>query len=329
MTIESTGGGGTVQSTGGAASSTGGGSVASSTGGSVATSFSSTFTSSGNASVDFDWRRAMAGEDTQELSRLGRFAGPADVYRSWRELEKRMSSGQLTSRLPKDASPELVATWRRENGIPEKPTDYLGQIQFEDGLTIGEADKPVVDKLLSIAHAANMTPAQAKAGIEFMFDMEGERTQARETLDREVAKQTQDKLREKWPAGDYRANINAIEGLFATAPSITTGDGSKVPLKDFFIQARLPDGTPLGSSVEALEWLAYLARELNPAATVVPGTGVQQAKSIDDEINKFKTMMGNRNSEYWKGPKAKANQDRYKQLVEAREAVKKKEARAA
>lgn len=322
MTMQSTGGGG-ASSTGAAASSTGASmsSAASSTG--IATSMSSTFTSTGQASVDVDWRRVMAGEDAQELARLGRFASAADVYRSYRALEQRMSSGQLKSVLPKDAKPEEITAWRKENGVPEKPEDYLPLVQT-DGLVVGEEDKAVVGDLLKVAHANHMTPAQARAGVEFMYEMEGRRTEAQETKDRDIAKKTQDALRAKWPGGDYRANINAIESLFASAPSIPQADGSKVPLKDFVIQARMPDGTPLGSSPEALEWLAYISREINPAATVVPNAGTNQAQSIADEIGKFKKMMGNRNSEYWKGPQADANQKRYKQLLAAQEGMQKK-----
>lgn len=329
MTIQSTGG--AASSTGGAASSTGASmsSAASSTGSGVTTSMSSTFTSTGSASVDYDWRKAMAGEDQQEYARLGRFAGPADVFRSWREMERKMSSGQLRSVLPKDATAEQITAWRRENGIPEKPEDYMGQIQFDDGLTIGEEDKPVVNELLKMAHAAHLTPNQAKAGIQFMFDIEGKRTEERELKDRDIAKKTQDALRAKWPGADYRANMNAIESLFASAPSISMADGTKVPLKDFMIQARMPDGTPMGSSPEALEWLAYLSREINPAATVVPNAGSNQAQTIAEELGKLRKMMGNRQSEYWKGANADANQKRYKQLLEAQEGMKKKEARAA
>ena len=71
-----------------------------------------------------DWRTRLAGGDEKELKRLSRFASEADVYKAYRELEKKKSSGELKQALSKDATPEQIAEWRKENGIPETPDKY-------------------------------------------------------------------------------------------------------------------------------------------------------------------------------------------------------------
>jgi hypothetical protein len=54
--------------------------------------------------------------------------------------------------------------------------------------------------------------------------------------------------------------------------------------------------------------LAQLSRTVNPFATVVPTGGGDRMGSVDDEISKIQGMMGDRNSEYWKGPKDEKTQ---------------------
>lgn len=323
-TAASTGGGGTPSSTGGSGSST-----ASSTGGSATTfaSHGSTASSTGSTATPpwgETWRQHIAGQDAQELARLGRFDSPAAIYRSFRELENKLHGGLLKSTLRKDASQEEIQAWRKDAGIPLEAKDYWNHMQFDDGLVVGDEDKPIFEDFFAAAHKANMHPDQVKEAVRWYYDHEGKQTEARETKDLEIAKKTADVLRGVWPGAEYRANMNAIEGLMAQAPAINMPDGSKVPLKDVLMQARLPDGTPIGSSPEALQFLAHLAKEINPAATVVPAGTTNVVQSIDEELGKLKKMMGNKQSEYWKGPNAAANQARYKQLLEAKEAHAKK-----
>lgn len=326
-TMGSTGGAG-PSSTGGAAStgesqgSTAGssssmsmGSSAGSTAGSGSTMGSTgqgstyTATAGSTASINFKWnegwREAIAAGDPKMLARLGRFNSPEDMWRSYTALEARMSSGELKSALPKDATPEQLATWRKENGIPEKPTDY--ELKFANGTVIGEEDMPVVGKFLEIAHKNNLSNAQVKDTLEWYYTMAEAQTEEQATKDTTIAREAQDKLRAKWGT-EYRPNINSVHGLL---------DGAPAGLKDLILNGRLANGTPIGSSVEALEWLAGMSRQLNPVGTVVPAGTLNPGQHIAGELEKLTAMMGNRNSPYWKGDKAKEHQARYRELVEA------------
>jgi hypothetical protein len=96
-------------------------------------------------------------------------------------------------------------------------------------------------------------------------------------------------------------------------------DRAPAGVKDLLAGARLSDGTLLGSHAGALRWLSSLAREINPAATVVPGAGAGGAASIDDEIRGWETKMADKHSDYWAGPHADRNQSRLRELYRARE----------
>ena len=317
-------GGGAPNSTGGNVSTGMSGSSASSSGISMGSSQSSTgsagstmgstgsgstYTSSAGSTASFKWgdgwREAIAGGDAKILQRLGRFNSPEDMWRSYTALEARMSSGEFKSVLKADATDEEKAIWRKENGIPEKPTDY--DLKFENGTVIGEEDMPVVGKFLELAHKNNLTNAQVKDTLDWYYTMAEAQTEERATKDTAIAREAQDKLRDKW-GQEYRPNINSVHSLL---------DGAPAGLKDMILNGRLADGTPIGSSVQALEWLANMSRQLNPAGTVVPAGTANVGQAIASELEKLTAMMGNRNSEYWKGPKAEANQARYRELTDA------------
>jgi hypothetical protein len=68
--------------------------------------------------------------------------------------------------------------------------------------------------------------------------------------------------------------------------------------------------------------MAEAARKLNPAAHLIPA-GAEGVQGLEDEIAKWDKQMADKNSEYWKGPNAEKIQARYRDLVKAREAMKK------
>ena len=264
------------------------------------------------------WRKAIAGEDEKELKQLERYASPAEVWKKARALEQRMSSGELRSSLAKDATAEQVAAWRKENGIPEAPDKY--ELKLREGLVVGAEDKPIVDGFLKAVHAHNLTPIQASAAVDWYYDEQERQTEARANADRELAKKTEDELRMAWGA-DYRRNENMILGLLDTAPQ---------GIKDLIVGGRLADGTPIMASLGAKQFLAQLAREINPASTVVPGAGANVAGTIDDELAMWQKKMGDKSSDYWKGALDTAGETkgmkRVRELNEAKAQLERKRA---
>jgi hypothetical protein len=322
----STGGGGDASTGGGSAST--GGSVAS-TGGAYGASTAgstggggSTVTSTGGSTAAFSWgdgwRERLAGGDEKTLQRLGRFTDPDQIWKAYRELENRMHTGQLKPVLAKDAKPEEVAQWRKDMGIPEKPEGYTAP----EGLVIGDDQKDAITAFQATAHALNYTPQQYQDTLKWWYEAQDAQAEKQAENDAAVARATQDALRGEWQGHEYRANMNAVHSLLDKAPTVALEDGSKVPLKDLILGARLPNGIPIGSSPEALKWLAQVAREIDPAATVVPGVGANQPQAIADEINNLKVLMANKQSEYWKGPKAETHQARYRELIDAQAKLK-------
>ena len=117
----------------------------------------------------------------------------------------------------------------------------------------------------------------------------------------------EDELRAEY-GPDYRRNVTIANQLLDNAPE---------GVKDRLLAARGPDGTPLGNDPALIRWLVGLSRELNPITTVVPGSGTNAVQAVESEIAEMRKMMGDRTSEYWKGPKAAQLQARYRDLTTA------------
>jgi hypothetical protein len=249
-----------------------------------------------------DWRKNIAGDDEKSLKRLERFTDPKALFESYRALEKKLTSGELKqAKAPED--PEELKAWRKEAGIPETPDAYdLG------GLEIDKTDKPLVDAFLTAMHGKNATPELVSTALATYYDLKAQEIQQRQEADTAARDETMAELMAEW-GGDYKRNVSMVNGLVEMAP-----EGVRDQLKS----ARLGDGTPLFSSPDALRYFAHLAREINPAATVVP-TGSDPMRATEGRIKEIETLMADRRSEYWQGPKASQMQAEYRDLLTARQ----------
>lgn len=254
-----------------------------------------------------DWREKYAGEDPAALKRLQRYGSPKAALDALFNAQKKISSGELTKTPAKDAPPEEVAAWREANGIPTEASGY--DITLKDGLIPSEADKPIVDAFLQRAHETNMRPEQVKEALGFYFEEQERQLVEQHAYDIGVKEACEESLRAEWGA-DYKRNLMAVNELLSAVPG---------GVQDQLLNGRLADGTPIASSPEVIRWLTGLARELNPIATVVPGSGTNALAAVDSELGTLRKMMGDTKSEYWKGPNAAKMQARYRELTAAKQ----------
>lgn len=256
-----------------------------------------------------DWRDKLAKGDEKTRKRLDRFQSPGDVLRSWQELEKKLSSGDVKSKLPTEATPEQIAAYRRDNGIPEKPEGYLEKLP--NGLVIGDEDKPLVAAYLEKVHGKNADPAVVADTLDWYYAQQEQAAAARAEADKAYRTKSNDELRAEWGA-EYRGNLNSIMSFLDTAPQAEDG----TPLKSLLLGARLADGTALGDNPAALRWLARLANDANPAGFIAPGAGLSQIDGVKAEIASIEKTMREKPNVYFKD---EAMQARLRQLYDAEE----------
>lgn len=260
-----------------------------------------------------DWRAKLSKGDEKILKRLERYASPVAIAEALIHAQDRIAKG-LKPTLAPNATPEEVKEYRALVGVPDKPEDY--KIELKDGRVVGENDKALVGEFLKGMHAQNVPPAVVNAALNSYYEIQDAAIKKREDddLDQKIA--CTDQLREEYGV-EHKANMNAVHGLLVTAPE---------GLADQLFDARLPDGKLLFNSPEMVRWLVKMARDLNPAALVAPGSSANAAQTVGDELTTLKADMGNPDSDYHTGPKivkngikdtAKAH--RYRELLEAQE----------
>lgn len=254
-----------------------------------------------------DWRIKLAGEDKKLLAQLERYGSPVDLAKKIREQDALIAQGKHKTGLPKDATPEQIAAYRKENNIPEAADKY--DLTLPDGLVIGESDKPVVNNLLGTMHEANLNNDQVKAIMSAYYKNEKEFLQKRADDIAEKKIKNDDLLHQEW-GDDYRPNLNILGSLTKSFSQSTNAA---------LAGAVDSDGFPLLNNPSFIKDMVVMARTINPVDTVVGSGGGNQMSSVDDEIKQIEAKMGGTKEEraaYFKDEKMQA---RYRQLVEFKE----------
>lgn len=239
-----------------------------------------------------NWRQVMAGGDEKELKRLERMKTPADVYKSYREIEKIKSSFTPPPKAPTaESTPEEIKAYRDHYGVPEDHTKY--DLNFEDGTAIGDDVMPVLEGYLKYAHERNRTPAQVKEDVKwYMEDMARAQEQI-QSMNNEAEQKGKAELKAEW-GPNYKGNFNAINSLFVDAPA---------GVKEALMLSRGDDGLMFGNKTDNIRWLVNIANQLNPTASLVP-SGANDAASIDTELDKYRGWMNSKDpverNKYWK-----------------------------
>src|SRR3990167_11368320 len=70
-------------------------------------------------SWDDGWREKIAGTDEKLLKRLERYPSVKAATDALIEAQTKIRSGEVKFTLKDSATPEEIATWRKDNGIPE------------------------------------------------------------------------------------------------------------------------------------------------------------------------------------------------------------------
>lgn len=255
-----------------------------------------------------NWRQLVAGEDEKELKRLERFNSVSDVFKSYRELEKQRSSFTPTPTRPgADASEDDIKAYREHYGIPETAEGY--ELQLEDGTVPGEDIQPFIDGYLKYAHENHVSPDDVNRNIQWYLNDVARAQEEMAERNNEAKIEGIAELKQEW-GGDYKANLNAIQSLFAEAPEGVFDD---------IMGARDQNGLKIANKPNTIRFLVGMAKQLNPTASLLP-SGATDAASIEAEIEKLTGWMTSKDpkerDKYWKDPAA------HERLVKLKQAVK-------
>lgn len=262
-------------------------------------------------SLPAEWReqtvQALGIEDQgvrdKYLSTLSRYPSFDKFANAFFEQKDLISKGQHKQGLQPDATPEQLAEYRAANGIPATAEEY--SYTLEEGLVLGESDERIMSGVAAVAHSHNISPAILSDMTSAM--LKGRVAEEEAILNQHGIDQTTCKrqIKQAWGA-DHDTNLNVIRGMASTLPD---------SIRDGFLNAQLADGKMLFNSPEFMVWMADVARQLNPSATVVPNSS-NPSQAINDEIKRIEDTMRNDSDAYYRD---QAMQDRYRQLLGAQE----------
>ena len=255
-----------------------------------------------------NWKEQLADGDEKNLKRFDRYADPKAFGKAFIATQNKLRSGELVQILPDDPSEEQLADYRKSNGIPEKPEGY--DINLGEGRVFGDDDKETVDRFLTAAHTANMSPAQVNAALNAHFDNLESAAEVRAELDLSDRETCQETLIADWGV-ELKRNLNAVSNALDAHMDQDT--------KELFLNARLADGTAMFNNADAVKALVGLVLEANPMATVVPGGTGDKMQSIESEIAAIEEKMRKDRPAYNSDEKL---QERYRALLTARDKAK-------
>jgi len=229
-----------------------------------------------------NWRELIAKGDEKYLAELKRYASPNTWLKSQRALRQKVSSGEYKKTDAWDDSwdDERKAEFRKENGIPEKPTDYaLPEVKGKEWT---DQDKAALSPFLERLHARNATPAVVQETLAFYAEALTMAAEQKVMRDREDKIALEDELRPEWGT-DYRANVNLMKRVLADPEVLPGGDKG---LGAALLTARLDDGRRLINVPAMAQFLAGLAREHYGEGGMLPSSEVKEMETRETELLK-------------------------------------------
>jgi hypothetical protein len=275
-------------------------------------------TSRESSSRDASWRDELAGSDKAFRRTLDRFDSPASLAKAYRELTTRLSSGDLkaTKPLPADATPDQVAAWRAEQGLPRDAAAYVEGLQFGDGTVPGEAERAMLASFAEEAVKGRWTADQYNQAVSWYFAVQDRLAAARDHADTAFRDEASGELMREW-GRDYAANRNAVAQFF---------DGTfPADFRDAVLTARLADGRILANHPAFNRAILEVAKALNPGGAVLPNASGGGLSGVESRIAEIegKYMRAPHGSDlwktYWTGDSGARMQQEYRGLLAARE----------
>lgn len=225
-------------------------------------------------------KKDMSEDDKGKLlKRLERYPSLAAALDGGIAAQNKINEVGLKKPLSGKETPEQLAEYRKENGIPETPAGYLENLP--QGLVIGDADKPLFEDFVKGLHGLNADPKIAQYAVKWYNDFQEKAATEQIAADEAAKATTEDVLRTEY-GNDYRTNINSIHGLL---------DGAPKEVSEALLNARAGDGKAIMNDPQVVRWLVGLAREINPVHTIVPGSGGNPGQGLEEAIGAIEKVM--------------------------------------
>lgn len=207
-----------------------------------------------------DWRAMIAGEDAKAVERLSRFQQPGDLWKSYRELETKLSQRPAIPTIADDATPEQRAEYRKAIGLPEiakeaKADEFLKayKIDTPQGYELSNVERGMIEDYAKTAYEQGHSPREVKASVDFFFRQQAANVQAVNKIAVDKQKEWKNSLIEKYGPKEYDAQQAAAQSWIREQ-----FDGNEQEMNNL-LRAQLPGGGYLGDHPWFFEKIASMA----------------------------------------------------------------------
>lgn len=221
---------------------------------------------------------------------LSRYSTPEDYMIAGLSAREKLRSGEYRrAKLPDDATDEEVASWRKDNNIPEEPKSY--DIPKIAGHMWTDADVPFIDSFKEAAHSANMSQEQMDAATKWyaatLVEQQNEYAEEIAAIDKEDRSTVRDTLRAELGAAEYKTSLVLMERLIKDDDALPGEVGS------ILLNARYTDdegrSRRLINNADLVRYLVDVARDTYGDVAIVSGDGVANANNRKKEIEDLMT----------------------------------------
>lgn len=204
-----------------------------------------------------DWKEKIAAGDEKLAKLAARYGSPAGVLRALQAAQSKINSTPSLVELPENATEEQVAAYRAAHDVPLKAEDY----RLPDAAAFNDVRKTEARAFMEVMHGMNAPRGFVEKALEFHYANVQASEDAQAAEDIAYHQNSDTELRREW-GSQYTANKNAIKGMLGVHPP---------EVVENLLGARLSNGKRLADDPSVLRMLLTQAKELNPAATVIPG----------------------------------------------------------
>ena len=264
----------------------------------------------GGGDKQVDWRAAIAGDDPNKLARLQRYTTIDDWNDSAFQAHEKLRKGEISTGLPENPSDEQLREYREANNVP-LDGNYFDNIHLEEGLQLTETDREMFEPVYAIAHELNIPQEGMSAMTNALLIARENVFESMRTQDGVDTQNFTAMAKENW-GGDYDTNMARADNLLNRLPEA---------VREELKAGRLADGKAITSSLEVMNWLVGIDRELNPLGGM-PADGGNVYQTALDIIKESEERMKNDRANWYKDTEA---QKRYMAALEQRDKFDKKQ----
>jgi len=228
-----------------------------------------------------DWRERSAAGDEKALARLKRYASPENVAKALLQTQDRLRSGNFVGTVPEDASPEEIAAFRKQAGIPDKPEGY--GLEFPKEMEVTDADKAELGVYAAQMHAAHVPPAYAKAALKAFVDLREQAMQRRHEAVQDLVVASQADLRSEY-GRDYSRYVGRDGKGGIANEFLAQHFGEDAPA---LLGTELPSGLKLGQDPRFVRGIIKMALAYAEDGVIGAGDAAAGGKSIDEEYDEL------------------------------------------